>query len=246
MTKRLAWVALLGIGLTCPAGANEDAEFSALRGQMVEAIRDYAQLIHEIEGVPEVDGPVLEVMARVPRHRFVPEPLRPLAYHNRPLPVGQGQNIAQPYLIALMTSLARVTPSDIVFETGTGAGYHAAVLAELASRVYSVEVVDGLAIRAARVLGELGYHNVETRIGDGYFGWPEKGPFDVIIVKEAIDHVPPPLLKQLKPGGRLVAPVGPLRDRQSLTLIEKDANGGITTTQILEVRFTPLQGGQRI
>ncbi len=247
MKNRLAWAALLGIGLAGPAGANDDAAFSTLRGQMVEAVRGYAQLNHEIEGVPEVDGPVLDVMARVPRHRFVPKRLRSLAYRNRPLPVGPGQNIAQPYLIALMTSLARVRPSDIVYETGTGAGYHAAVLAELARRVYSVEVVDGLAIRAARVLGDLGYRNVETRIGDGYFGWPEKAPFDVIIIKEAIDHVPPPLLKQLKPGGRLVAPVGPLHDSQALTLIEKDVNGGITTTRILEgVRFTPLQGGQRI
>ena len=179
MKNRLAWAALLGIGLACPAGANDDAAFSTLRGQMVEAVRGYAQLNHEIEGVPEVDGPVLDVMARVPRHRFVPKRLRSLAYRNRPLPVGPGQNIAQPYLIALMTSLARVRPSDIVYETGTGAGYHAAVLAELASRVYSVEVIDRLAIRAARVLGDLGYRNVETRIGDGYFGWPEKGRSDV-------------------------------------------------------------------
>lgn len=246
MMKRVALAALLTIVLVVPVAAVEDAQFAALRGQMVEDIREYARLVHEIEGVPAVDGPVLEVMARVPRHLFVPASLRPLAYDNRPLPVGQGQNIAQPYLIALMTSLAKVHRGDVVYETGTGAGYHAAVLAEIADRVYSVEVIDRLAIRAARVLAELGYRNVETRIGDGYYGWQEKAPFDVIIVKEAIDHVPPPLLKQLKPGGRLVAPVGPLHDHQVLTLIEKDAAGGIKTTNVLQVRFSPLQGGERI
>jgi protein-L-isoaspartate(D-aspartate) O-methyltransferase len=246
MMKRVALAALMTAALVMPVGAGEEPQFAALRGQMVEAIRDYAKLVHETEGVPAVDGPVLEVMARVPRHLFVPAPLRPLAYHNRPLPVGQGQNIAQPYLVALMTSLARVHRGDVVYETGTGAGYHAAVLAEIADRVYSVEVIDRLAIRAARILEELGYRNVETRIGDGYFGWPEKGPFDVIIVKEAIDHIPPPLLKQLKPGGRLVAPVGPLHDSQYLTLVEKDADGALKFTNVLQVRFSPLQGGQRI
>jgi protein-L-isoaspartate(D-aspartate) O-methyltransferase len=134
----------------------------------------------------------------------------------------------------------------VVFETGTGAGYHAAVLAELADRVYSVEVIEPLAMRAARLLGDMGYANVETHIGDGYFGWPEKAPFDVIIVKEAIDHIPPPLLKQLKPGGRLIAPIGPLHDTQNLTLVEKGTNGDLKTTNVLEVRFSPLQGGERI
>ena len=246
MINRVALAALMTAALVVPVGAGDEPHFAALRGQMVEAIREYAKRVHEAEGVPEVDGPVLEAMARVPRHLFVPLPLRPLAYHNRPLPMGQGQNIAQPYLIALMTSLARVHPGDVVYETGTGAGYHAAILAEIADRVYSVEVIDRLAIRAARILEELGYRNVETRIGDGYFGWPEKAPFDVIIVKEAIDHIPPPLLKQLKPGGRLVAPVGPLHDSQYLTLVEKDADGAIKFTNILQVRFSPLQGGQRI
>ncbi len=246
MMKRVALAALMTAALAVPVGAGEEPQFAALRGQMIDAIRDYAKLVHETEGVPAVDGPVLEVMARVPRHLFVPTPLRPLAYHNRPLPVGQGQNIAQPYLIARMTSLARVHRGDVVYETGTGAGYHAAVLAEIADRVYSVEVIDRLAIRAARILKDLGYGNVETRIGDGYFGWPEKAPFDVIIVKEAIDQIPPPLLKQLKPGGRLVAPVGPLHDSQYLTLVEKDADGALKFTSVLQVRFSPLQGGQRI
>lgn len=244
--KRVTLAALMAAALVVPVGANEEPHFAALRSQMVEAIRDYAKLVHDAEGVPAVDGPVLEVMARVPRHLFVPVSLRSLAYQNRPLPVGQGQNIAQPYLIALMTSLARVHRGDVVYETGTGAGYHAAILAEIADRVYSVEVIDRLAIRAARILEELGYRNVETRIGDGYFGWPEKAPFDVIIVKEAINQIPPPLLKQLKPGGRLVAPVGPLHDSQYLTLVEKDADGALKFTSVLQVRFSPLQGGQRI
>ncbi len=246
MWMRVAVAALMTVGLVGAATADEDPQFAALRDRMVQEIRDYAALAHEIDGVPVVDHPVLEVMARVPRHRFVPESIRALAYRNRPLPVGRGQNIAQPYIIALMTSLARVGRDDIVYETGTGAGYHAAVLAELAQRVYSVEVIDQLADRAAGVLDELGYHNVETRSGDGYFGWPEKAPFDVIIVKEAVDHVPPPLLKQLKPGGRLVAPIGTLHDSQYLTLIEKGTNGDLKTTNVLEVRFSPLQGGQRI
>jgi protein-L-isoaspartate(D-aspartate) O-methyltransferase len=245
MTRRLAPAALLAIVLAGPTWADDD-EFAPLRSRMVEQIRDYARVIHDMHGVPGVNGAVLEVMARVPRHRFVPEPLRSLAYQDRPLPVGQGQNIAQPYIIALMTSLARITRDDVVYETGTGAGNHAAVLADLAKHVYSVEVIEPLAMRAARLLGDMGYANVHTRIGDGYFGWPEKGPFDVIIVKEAIDHVPPPLLRQLKAGGRLVAPIGPLHDTQNLTLIEKGSNGEIATTNVLEVRFSPLQGGERI
>jgi protein-L-isoaspartate(D-aspartate) O-methyltransferase len=163
-----------------------------------------------------------------------------------PLPIGQGQNIAQPYLVALMTHLARVEPGDLVFETGTGAGYHAAVLSLLAGKVVSVEVVAPLALRAAAKLKALGYDNIEVVASDGYYGAPAKGPFDAMIVKEAIDHLPPPLVAQLKPGGRLVLPLGPLDGPQYLTVIEKLPDGRTRATRIMPVRFTPLQGGERI
>jgi protein-L-isoaspartate(D-aspartate) O-methyltransferase len=188
----------------------------------------------------------MAAMGTVPRHEFVPVELRHLAYLDTPLPLGQEQNIAQPYLVALMTHLARVDARDIVFETGTGAGYHAAVLSMLAARVVSVEVVSPLALRASATLKALDYDNVEVIASDGYYGAPGKGPFDAMIVKEALDHVPPPLLAQLKRGGRLVLPLGPPQGPQFLTVIEKLPDGRTRSTRILPVSFSPLQGGERI
>ncbi len=246
MIGRFIVVAAMFTGLVGPADAVDDDGFSALRQRMIAQVRQLARLTQELHGAPAIDAQVLEVMATVPRHRFVPEPLRPLAYENRPLPVGLGQNIAQPFIIALMTSVARITPGDRIYETGTGAGYHAAILAELGARVFSIEVIAPLAERAGRLLQDLGYDNVEAREGDGYFGWPEKAPFDVILLKESVAQVPPPLLRQLKPGGRLVAPIGPPNGRQFLTLVEKGLQGELKRTRVLEVRFSPLQGGDRI
>ncbi|NWG75584.1 MAG: protein-L-isoaspartate(D-aspartate) O-methyltransferase [Rubrivivax sp.] len=186
---------------------------------------------------------VLAVMEKVPRHEFVPQPLRSQAYDDYPLPIGHGQTISQPYIVALMTDLLHLRPGDRVLEIGTGSGYQAAVLAELGARVHSIEIIEPLARWAARNLKGAGYGQVQLRVGDGYYGWPEAAPFDAIIVTAAASHVPPPLVKQLKAGGRMVIPVGTAFLTQHLMLVEKQADGGVTTRQILPVRFVPLTGG---
>jgi protein-L-isoaspartate(D-aspartate) O-methyltransferase len=186
------------------------------------------------------DARVLAAMRAVPRHLFVPADEQDAAHEDRPLPIGYGQTISQPYIVALMTELARPGPDDRVLEIGTGSGYQAAVLSRLAGAVYTIELVEPLAERARRTLAALKCSNVTTRTGDGYAGWPEAGPFDAIVVTAAPDHVPPALVAQLKPGGRMVIPVGGTHDVQELRLIEKDARGRIKTTEIAAVRFVPL------
>lgn len=225
------------------AGATELAE---RRAGMLAIIALHAEASAELTGIRRIDPHIMAAMGTVPRHEFVPDEFRDLAYMDTPLPLGQGQHIAQPFLVALMTHLAAIETGDAVFETGTGAGYHAAVLSLLASRVVSVEVVSPLALRASATLKALNYDNVEVVASDGYYGAPGKGPFDAMIVKEAVDHVPPPLLAQLKPGGRLILPLGPLEGPQILTVIEKLPDGRTRRTRILPVTFTPLQGGERI
>jgi len=170
----------------------------------------------------------------------VPAAQRVSAYANRPLPIGLGQTISQPYIVALMTELMEVKPGDRVLEVGTGSGYQAAVLAGLAGMVYTVEIVEPLAREATGRLKRLGYLNVETRIGDGYQGWPEQAPFDSIMVTAAPREVPQPLIEQLRPGGRLVVPVGGQGGHQSLLLLEKQADGSVTRRNVLAVRFVPL------
>jgi len=242
----IALVLVLGVP-ACEAKQDTDpAVFAERRTEMLAVIALHARAASELTGIRRIDPHVMAAMGTVPRHAFVPEDLRDLAYLDTPLPLGQEQNIAQPYLVALMTHLARIEIGDTVFETGTGAGYHAAVLSLLAARVVSVEVVSPLALPASAKLKALEYDNVEVIASDGYYGAPGKGPFDAMIVKEAVDHVPPPLLAQLKPGGRLVLPLGPPRGPQFLTVIEKLPDGRIRGTRILPVTFTPLQGGQRI
>jgi protein-L-isoaspartate(D-aspartate) O-methyltransferase len=226
------------------ASAADDAAMA--RHEMVEIVKLEVSALAPQTGITAIDQRVLDAMLEVPRHAFVPEPLRPYAYQPTPLPVTPEQNIAAPLLIALMTHVAGVQSEDLVFETGTGAGYHAAVLSRLASHVYSVEVLEPLAENAARLLKQLGYDNVDVQAGDGYFGWAAHGPYDVIMIKEAIDHVPPPLLGQLKRGGRLVIPLGPARGPQYLTLVTKDQAGKLREERILPVRFSPLQGGERL
>jgi protein-L-isoaspartate(D-aspartate) O-methyltransferase len=239
--------ALFVLGLAGLPGAAAGAENHVTeREEMVRILQLEALMVSRETGISEIDPRVLDAMRAVPRHVFVPEPLQPFAYRNHALPVGHDQNIAAPLLVALMTHLARVEPDDVVYETGTGAGYHAAVLAQLVARVYSVEVVEPLAEHAAELLKELHYDNVYAKAGDGYYGWPEHGPYDAIIVKEAIDHVPPPLLSQLKRGGRLVMPLGPAHGPQNLTVITKGQNGGVEERRIMPVRFSPLQGGERL
>jgi protein-L-isoaspartate(D-aspartate) O-methyltransferase len=187
------------------------------------------------------DPKVLAAMREVPRHLFVPADQRPSAYEDRPLPIGHGQTISQPYIVALMTELARPKPSDRALEIGTGSGYQAAVLSKLVAEVDTIEILEPLAAEAKARLAQLGCANVITRTGDGYGGWPEKAPFDLIIVTAAPDHVPPALVEQLKPGGRLVIPVGAVFSVQELVVIEKDASGKTRTEHIAPVRFVPLR-----
>jgi protein-L-isoaspartate(D-aspartate) O-methyltransferase len=186
------------------------------------------------------DKQVLEVMERVPRHLFVPDSLRDVAYEDRPLPIGQGQTISQPYIVALMTQLVQPRPDAKALDIGTGSGYQAAVLAELCRQVYSIEIVEGLARSARQRLADLGYTNVEVRHGDGYQGWAEHAPFDVIIVAAAPDHIPQPLIDQLAPNGRLVIPVG--RGLQQLLVVEKSPLGEIRRRTITGVAFVPMTG----
>lgn len=189
----------------------------------------------------DIDDPkVLEAMARVPRHLFVPEHLRASAYSDRPLPIGEGQTISQPYIVALMTQLAEPFADARALDVGTGSGYQAAVLGELCKEVYSVEIVPSLAEEAVDRLNRLGYDNVHVRCGDGYRGWPEKAPFDVIILAAAPDHVPKPLVEQLARGGRLVLPVG--RYYQDLMVVEKQDDGGVRQWTVAAVAFVPMTG----
>jgi protein-L-isoaspartate(D-aspartate) O-methyltransferase len=250
MRCRSVWplALLLSLLLVGPAPAEDAEENGAAaeaRAGMVARVEAEIRAIAEETGIAEVDRRVLDVMAEIPRHVFVPEELRPFAYTPHPLPLGHGQNLSAPFLAALMTHLAEVGPGDVVFETGTDTGYQAAVLARLVDRVYSVEVIEPLAEEAIRILDELGYDNIEVKADDGYYGWAEHGPFDAIILKEAIDHVPAPLVDQLKPGGRLVMPLGPDRGPQILTVVVKCEVGTLTGRAVLPVRFSPLQGGER-
>jgi protein-L-isoaspartate(D-aspartate) O-methyltransferase len=218
----------------------DDAEYAAARAGMVDEVAAYARSSGESEqGFSES---VLEAMSKVPRHEFVPEDSRRFAYDNRPLPIGHGQTISQPYIVALMTHLSEPGPDDTVLEIGTGSGYQAAIFSTLVSRVYTIEIIEPLANEAKARLERLRYDNVTTKLGDGYYGWLEHAPFDAIVVTAAASHVPPPLVAQLKPGGRMIIPVGGRFLTQQLLLIEKTLDEGIVTRQIAAVRFVPLTG----
>jgi len=193
-------------------------------------------------GKDGLDKRVMGVMAQVPRHEFVPPDQVPHAYKNRPLAIGHGQTISQPYIVALMTDLAKVEPGHKVLEVGTGSGYQAAILAHLAKAVYTIEIIEPLGRQAADRVAKLRYGNVHVRVGDGYHGWDEHAPYDAILVTAAASHIPPPLIRQLKPGGRMVIPVGAQFLTQHLMLIEKRLDGTVSTRQILPVRFVPLTG----
>ncbi|MFP3928907.1 MAG: protein-L-isoaspartate(D-aspartate) O-methyltransferase, partial [Desulfobacteraceae bacterium] len=189
---------------------------------------------------PVTDQRVLEAMSEVPRHLFVRPGDKDLAYADRPLPIGYGQTISQPYIVALMSELLEVDPHHKVLEVGTGSGYHAAVLSLLAEKVFSVEIVEPLGKTARGRLRRLGYENVRVEIKDGYYGWPSEAPFDRIVVTCAAGLVPPPLIKQLRPGGRMCIPVGGQYAVQHLTLVEKSEEGAVTMKKVLPVRFVPL------
>lgn len=238
-TGRLLAIVLLP--LVAPAGHGQD-DYDAERRQMVAEIAALARDTAAETGRPVFDAGVIAVLGRVPRHRFVPAEQRRAAYRNRPLPIGHGQTISQPYIVALMTDLMRVRPEHTVLEIGTGSGYQAAVLAELARTVCTIEIIEPLARDAEARLRELGYTRVRTRIGDGYYGWEDCGPFDAIIVTAAASHVPPPLIRQLKPGGRMVIPVGAPFLAQHLMLLDKNPDGTIVSRQVLPVQFVPLTG----
>ena len=195
-------------------------------------------------GLPAMSSAVRRAMGKVERHRLVPASQQSLAYRNHPLPIGGGQTISQPYIVALSTDLIRPKSGDVVLEVGTGSGYQAAVLAEIVARVYSIELLPDLGNDARKRLEDLGYRNVEVRIGDGYQGWPEKAPFDGIVVTAAAPYLPVALLEQLKPGGRMVIPVGASSEIQYLRVIEKRPDGTLDDKRVLPVRFVPLVPGR--
>jgi len=222
------------------ARALGEVPFARERERMLAEIDHLMQLTADRTERKRLAPCVHQAMARVPRHRFVPQEEQPWAYADRALPIGEGQTISQPFVGALMTDLLQAEPADRVLEVGTGSGYQAAVLAECAARVFTIEIVRPLGERAAALLSELGYRNVEVRIGDGYLGWPEAAPFDRIIITAAPDHVPQPLIDQLKPGGRMVVPIGPRDQDQELLLITKDTAGRTVRQSKIPVRFVPL------
>ena len=236
-------VLLLAQLLFLSAGTVIADDYTALRQQMVNDIVDNAEITSKYFDKKSFDPAVIKAMNTVPRHEFVPDDLRSEAYENRPLPIGYGQTISQPYIVALMTDLIQPQPEHRVLEIGTGSGYQAAVLSQLVAEVYSIEIIEALGKSTARLLDGQGYKNIKTRIADGYEGWPQYAPFDSIIVTAAISHIPPPLVKQLKNGGRMVIPVGTRFQTQYLTLVEKDKQGQVTSKQLLPVYFVPFTGG---
>ena len=229
-------------GMADVIAATADDLSTRERRQMVDEIAATARSTASDTGREAFSDRVMAAMGRVERHRFVPAAVASQAYRDSPLPIGSGQTISQPYIVALSTDLIEPKPDHTVLEIGTGSGYQAAVLAELVRNVYSIEIVEALGRDAAQRLASIGYHNVEVRIGDGYKGWPEKGPFDGIIVTAAAPFVPAPLIAQLKPGGKMVIPVDAGILHQNLMLVEKQADGTTKNRVVLRVRFVPLTG----
>ena len=215
--------------------------YAAAREQMVAAVTADTIFACASIGKAALGERVMATLGKVPRHEFVPVELQPFAYANVPLPIGFGKTISQPFIVGLMTDLLAIDAGDAVLEIGTGLGYQAAVLAELAQKVYSVELLEELANQAKQRLRQQQYTNIEFKIGNGYYGWPEHAPYDKIIVTAAPDLIPPPLIEQLKAGGKMVIPAG-LAEAQRLLLVEKDVTGALTTAEILPVRFTQLEG----
>ena len=215
--------------------------YAAAREQMVAAITADTIFACASIGKAALGERVMAALGKVPRHEFVPVELQPFAYANVPLPIGFGKTISQPFIVGLMTDLLAIDAGDAVLEIGTGLGYQAAVLAELAQKIYSVELLEELANQAKQRLRQQQYTNIEFKIGNGYYGWPEHAPYDKIIVMAAPDLIPPPLIEQLKSGGKMVLPAG-LAEAQRLLLVEKDVTGALTTAEILSVRFTQLEG----
>lgn len=238
--RRLRALLLALLAGQAPCVSSED--MADARARMLEEIRHSVRSSSDYTGYTELSAPVMASMGRVPREAFVLDAYRHQAYQNTPLPIAAGQTISQPLIVALMTELLQPEATDIILEVGTGSGYQAAVLSGLVEHVYSIEIVAELAEQAAATLAEQGYDNVTVRAGDGYQGWPEHAPFDGIIVTAAAGHLPQPLLDQLKPGGRLVIPVGEEHGYQELLLVQVAADGSIDSESKLPVRFVPLTG----
>ena len=228
------------------AQSAQEPDYTAARQEMVLQIEYTTAILGQVTGFPVIDRRVLEAYSKVPRHLFVPPSLVPYAYRNIPLPLGYEQNLTQPSLLALMTHALQLKPGDRVFETGTDTGYQAAILAELKTQVYSMEIVEPLFDIAKQLLPLLGYGNIALRLGDGYHGWAENGPYDAMLIKESVDDIPGALWQQLKPGGRMVIPLGPADGDQVLTLAIKRSDGRAERIPLLPVRFAPFQGGRRI
>jgi protein-L-isoaspartate(D-aspartate) O-methyltransferase len=219
----------------------DETDYAIARAGMVDEVQFYATLARDT-GEDTFDDDVLRSLGTVKRHEFVPDREKRYAYENRPLPIGYGQTISQPYIVALMTELIHPDPDDVVLEIGTGSGYQAAILAKLVNQVYTIEIIEALYDEATARLDRLGYDNVTTKLGDGYYGWEEHAPFDAIVVTAAASHVPPPLVEQLRPGGYMIIPVGGRFLTQQLLLLEKTFDDEVITRQVAAVRFVPLTG----
>lgn len=243
--SRWFWGALLAVGWTATwaiASPTIPQDYELERSEMVRTIvlrvQEFGLALPGNNIAPEI----LEALRLIPRHEFVPEALRADSYADRPLPIGYGQTISQPLIVALMTHFLEPRPGSVVLEVGTGSGYQAAVLAPLVREVHSLEIIPALSESAADRLRRLGYANVSVQQGDGYHGLPQAAPFDGIIVTAAAGHIPPPLLQQLRPGGRMIIPIGPPLGQQHLTIVERDSEGRVRTRQVMPVRFVPLTG----
>lgn len=239
-------VAALALAVVSGALAQEPSEFAEMRRLLADGIEKGVNRARELTGGPAIDPRVIAAMGKVPRHEFAPPELRPYAYLDRPLPVGPDATISQPSLVAVMTDLLGIKHGEKVLEVGIGGGYHTAILAEMTPAVFSVEFHAEVAQAAKRTLERLGYRSVQVNVADGYYGWRPGAPYDAILVRMAIPDVTSALLDQLKPGGRLIAPVGPAGGAQALILFQKEPDGRVTETGIMPVFFRALPGGLRL
>ena len=233
---------ILSLLLISSIALTAENNYARQRESMIHEIETHVRATKQYLKKEELDSRVMDAMNSVPRHLLIPNDMRAYAYLNRPLPIGYGQTISQPYIVAIMTDLINPQPEHKILEIGTGSGYQAAILSQLVQQVYTIEIIEELGERAKGDLHKLGYKNIQVRIGDGYYGWEKHAPFDGIVVTAATSHIPPPLIQQLKPGGRMIIPVGSRFLTQQLLMITKSDKENITTQQILPVRFVPLTG----